>query len=206
MDNTSPARQHPARPNRPPFQFPLQMLFWTTFNVGLALAYLRSYGPAVLVRGTLVIAGAAVVGMAVGGWRRRTVDAVYWGLLAAACAFVCTVGIPPLDWVWPAVGAAAGAVVGALAGRRPLRTITAAAGAGLAVFAGYVLLFRPVLGVERTFDVVCSPIVGGLLGILVELISWLEKRGTLPRYVTASVLLCAVIAGDLLARRWVLAG
>lgn len=51
-----------------------------------------------------------------------------------------------------------------------------------------------------TFDVGMAV---AYLGILVEVITALERRGTLPRYIIASALLLAVIVGNLLARRWV---
>ena len=198
-----------------PFQFSLQMLFWLTFNVGMAMAYLRSHGPEVLGRGLLTIGGALLAGVVFGRLRRRTGEATFWAVLSSACALLGALDVP-LDWAWGAVEAVAGAVAGALAGSprspdaagalvvgKPLRTAGATALAGLAVFGGCVLLVRPSGGASLTFDLVGAPIVGGLLGILVEVITALERRGTLPRYITASVLLLAVIVGDLLARRWV---
>jgi hypothetical protein len=52
--------------------------------------------------------------------------------------------------------------------------------------------------VEILFDLACAPFVGALVGLLIEIILWLERKRYAPRYITASWLLCAVIVGNLM--------
>lgn len=111
MDDTNLELQRPVRPPRRPMQFSLPMLFWTTFNVGMALAYLRSYGPAVLARGLLVIVGATLLGMAVGrpraavcGDRGRSVGAAVGSARLNETARRHGRGFPRPAWHCPMVG------------------------------------------------------------------------------------------------------
>ena len=200
MNDRDPApgrRQTSARP----VQYPLQLLFWAPFNVGMALAYLRGYGHQEVLYGLAVAGGAAVLGWGVGWPLRRAGDGLYWALLGALFAFLSALEVPPMLWAWSALGAAAGAVVGAVSGGRPVRTAVAGALAGTGAFAVVLASQRPPLGTELRFDIVCAVVISGMFGALVEVFWWLERRASLPRYVTASVLLLAVIVGNLLARR-----
>ena len=51
---------------------------------------------------------------------------------------------------------------------------------------------------EILFDLACAPVIGALVGLLIEIILWLERNRYAQRYITASWLLCAVIIGNLL--------
>ena len=73
--------------------------------------------------------------------------------------------------------------------------IAACLGGSAAMFI-YFMLFSQRDGLE--FDLLAAPLVSALVGLLVELIVWVEQRSEIPRYVTASWLLCAVIIGNLM--------
>ena len=102
-----------------------------------------------------------------------------------------------ISYAWSLVGMLAGAACGTVGPRQVGRRIVAGAVAGgTGMLVCSVLL--PVHDLEWVFDLVCAPLVGGLVAVLVELILWLERERYSPRYITASWLLCAVIAGNLL--------
>lgn len=193
-------------PSRP--QFGISAMMWTTFAVALALGYLRQVAsPNMFATGAVVMATAVVVGGLFGLAVGRIGDSTYWSVVIAAAAFLSVAGDPAAPamfrFAWSAVGIMAGAVCGAVAPRRLWRRVflgTIAGGAGM----GVCSLAMPVHDLEWVFDLICAPIVGGLVAVLIELILWLERERYSPRYITASWLLCAVIAGNLLVP-WVLA-
>ncbi len=49
---------------------------------------------------------------------------------------------------------------------------------------------------ENLFDVICAPLVGALIGVLIQILQWLEADRRLPRYTIASWLLCALMVGN----------
>lgn len=51
----------------------------------------------------------------------------------------------------------------------------------------YFLSYSPRNG--REFDLLAAPFVSALVGLLVEMIVWVEQRSEIPRYVTTSWLL-----------------
>ena len=51
---------------------------------------------------------------------------------------------------------------------------------------------------DGRFDLFCAPIVGAFVGLQIELVLWVERGSSIARYMTASWLLLAVIAGNLL--------
>ena len=61
----------------------------------------------------------------------------------------------------------------------------------------YFIFFSQRSGLE--FDLLAAPVISAAIGLLVEMIMWVEQRSEIPRYVTASWLLCAVIIGNFLA-------
>jgi hypothetical protein len=198
MPDDNRPRDEPAR--KPP-QFGLAALLWTTFVIGLALSYLKTLGSAaVFANGFFVIGIALAIGVAIGACSRRIADATYWSLMIATAAYLSVAADqaygPVFHFAWSVVGALAGACSGAVpASRGKLRIIAASLAAG-----GAMLLFAPALRIRQdfVFDLVTAPVIGALVALLVQLILWLEGKSHTPRYVTASWLLLAVIAGNLL--------
>ena len=47
------------------------------------------------------------------------------------------------------------------------------------------------------FDAVCAPVVGVLIGVLIQILQVVEADRRLPRYTIATWLLCAVLVGNL---------
>ncbi len=200
--DTTPGRS-PSRP-----QFGISAMLWTTFAVALALGYLRQVAsPAMFASAATFIATAIVIGGLVGWPVGRIGDAMYWSVVITAAAFLSVAGDPAAPAMfrcaWSTVGIMAGAACGAVAPRQLWRRVffgAVAGGVGMAVCA----MAMPVHDLEWVFDLICAPIVGGLVAVLVEVILWLERERYSPRYITASWLLCAVIVGNLLVP-WVLA-
>ncbi|MDA1050043.1 MAG: hypothetical protein O3C40_06135 [Planctomycetota bacterium] len=183
-------------------------MLWTTFAVALALGYLRQFdSPTVFASAAIVIATAVIVGGLIGWPVGRTGDATYWAVVIATAAFLSVAGDPAAPasfrYAWSAVGMLAGAACGAVAPRQVLRRAFFGAGAGGAAML-VCSMAMPVHDLESVFDLICAPIIGGLVAVLIELILWLERERYSPRYITASWLLCAVIVGNLLVP-WVLA-
>ncbi|MBC8354755.1 MAG: hypothetical protein H8E66_22475 [Planctomycetes bacterium] len=183
-------------------------MLWTTFVVALALGYLRRFNsPALFASAAMVIAAAVVIGGLIGWSAGRIGDATYWSVVIAAATFLSVAGDLAAPSVfrfsWSAVGIIAGAACGTVAAGHLLRrVIVGASASGIAM-----LLCSTAMSVhdlEWIFDLICAPIVGALVAVLIELILWLERHSYSPRYITASWLLCAVIVGNLLVP-WVLA-
>ena len=189
------------QPDRKPPQFGLAALLWTTFVIGLALAYLRTLGsPTVFVNGVLAIVIALATGSLIGACFRRIADATYWSLMITTAAYLSVAADqaygPLFHFAWVSVGAASGSFSGAISSSRVKRRIVVAGvAAGVAM-----LLFAPALRTRQdyVFDLITAPVIGGLVAVLVQLISWLEAQSYSPRYVTAAWLLLAVIVGNLL--------
>ena len=74
---------------RHPPQFGLAALLWTTFVVGLALAYLRTLDSrAVFANGLIAIVISLVSGVVIGASFRRVADATYWSLMLTTAAYL----------------------------------------------------------------------------------------------------------------------
>lgn len=183
-------------------QFGISAMLWATFAVALALGYLRQFdSPDVFVSGAIVLATAVLVGGLIGWPVGRIGDSMYWAVVIAAAAFLSVAGelAAPLAfrYAWSSVGMMAGAACGAIAPRQLVRRVMigAAAGGGAMLVCSTAM---PVRDLEWWFDLICAPMVGALVAVLIELIFWLERQSYAPRYITASWLLCAVIVGNML--------
>jgi hypothetical protein len=178
-------------------QFGLGGVFGMFFALGLYLAYLRQIDAAAALYGCLAILMGLAVGGAIGLAAGHLVDAVYWASLCAALGYVATAG-EPIDFcmAWAGVGTAAGAGANLVDYRRPfLRVFIAGLGAAL-VMGGYLWIVHGTVLASR-FDAICAPIVGALIGVLIEVLQYVEADRRLPRYTIATWLLCAVLAGNL---------
>jgi hypothetical protein len=185
------------RSTRP--QFTLASLLWTMFLIAMALVYLRQFhSQKLLVTGCVMVCVAAVFGAIVGSVRQRAADASYWAVVATAAAYLSVAGErshePLFQVAWASVGMVAASFGGAVAAQRVFRRMLLAGFTG-----GLTMLFFSTdmqAGPEMLFDLICAPIVGALIGLLIECILWIERRARIARYVTATWLLLAVVAGN----------
>ncbi len=190
-------------PWRKPFQFDTRSFFWLMVAVGLALTYLRSFGSEIILQAVMAIGGSAVVATAVGWSCKRIADSLYWSVLGTVFAFMSAVGVVEYHLAWAAVGAASGAAIGCVASGRPIRTMIVGGATGGVVLGVYALVPHWPSGQLIFFDVISALVAGALFGALVEVFFWLEARSTLPRYVSATVLMLSVCVGNFLAQRFV---
>ncbi len=190
-----------TRPTRRP-QFGIAAMLWSTLVVALALGYLRQIGsPAVIGSAAGVLALAVIVGAMMGWVTDRLADATYWSVIVSTAAFISVAGDlaaqPSFRYAWAAVGIFAGASCGAIAPQRlRRRMLVGAIASGVAMAVCSLVMTDHDL--EWIFDLLCAPIIGALVAVLIELILWLERKSYSPRYITASWLLGAVIVGNML--------
>lgn len=180
-------------------QFGLGAMLGCFVALGMALAYLQNYNSLeVFQNGVIVtmlaVAWGAIVGIPTG--RRR--DGIFWALVICTAGYLSVVGETRygagFHFAWAGVGAGAGGAAGVIRSGLGRRMLAGCLGGSLpmAVF----VAFSRQGGFE--FDLLTAVIVAALIGVLVELIMWLERGSKIPRYLTASWLLCAVIVGNLL--------
>jgi hypothetical protein len=146
---------------------------------------------------------AAVLGSALGWCVGRVGDGAFWSVVITTAAFLSVAGDQDYGkMAWPATGMTAGACSGLIAQRKLfLRMLSGAVVAGATMLACSAALH--ISTIDSLFNLACAPVVGALVGLLIEMISWLECQDYAPRYVTACWLLLAVIAGNLMVP-WVL--
>lgn len=195
--------EHPPNPaasssSRP--QFGLGAMLGCFVAMGMALAYLRQYDSIQLFwNGLIVLILAVLWGVIVGSLTRRRRETTFWSVVISAAGYLSVVGETHygvgFHFAWSAVGAAAGAAAAAVS-TGLLRRMALSCLSGTAPMLIYFAFFSQRGGEE--FDLLAAPVVGALIGLLVEIIMWLERQSQIPRYVTASWLLCAVIIGNLM--------
>jgi len=190
---------------RPAAQFSIAAIMWTTFTLAAVLGYLRSFSLTVAMLGVAVLMTSALTAVLVGSVVRQVRQAVYWGVLGAAFAFTCVVGVVGAPTVmqigWGMAGGLAGAVAGAIAATKknqPWLSILGGAVTGTLVIAG-CCLYRNAFNPESAVDIISAALATGGLAAVIEVIRWIEIRHHTPRYRTAAGLITAVIAGNLFA-------
>ena len=187
--------------SQPRAQFGLGALLGCFVAVAMALAYLQRFNsPAVFGNGAIVFIMAALLGAVVGRAVKRTGEAIFWSVIISAAGYLSVVGElrygVAFHYAWSSVGATSGAAVAMIPAGKLGRRMTVGGLAGGATMLIFFVCFSHRAGWE--LDLLFAPIVGALVGVLVEIIMWLEARSRMPRFVTASWLLCAVIIGNLL--------
>lgn len=186
----------PARP-----RFSLGAMLGCFVAIGMALAYLRTYDSVqVFLNGLIVLSYAVLLGVIVGSLVKRRAETIFWSVIISAAGYLSVVGETHFGvgfhFAWSAVGATSGAAAAAVPAGRLVARMAASCLSGSAAMLIYYACFSERVGLE--FDLLAATIVGSLIGLLVEIIMWLERRSQIPRYVTASWLLCAVIIGNLM--------
>jgi len=185
-------------------QFRLLDVLASMLVIGLMLAYLKQYeAQLVLTVGGGSIAAAIPIGLALGYFTGRSFDAAFWAVVIATAACFSTIGeriygvgiLFPFSW--SAVGAVTGACCGAIPRQKLLLRIMI--GGFVGWFIMWLFGFIPDMKTgDYQFDLYCAPVVGALVGLLIELVMWVESKRYAPRYVTACWLLSAVMLGNIL--------
>ena len=182
-------------------QFGIAALFWLTFLIGLSISYLQQHDhPLVLEGGLCAIAIGLLIGAAIGWLTGKFRDGVFWATLVAAFAYISVTRDPHFDFahrlVWATMGATCGAVGSTvLPDRIWVNAILCAC------FGELVFLIYAVCSNANTFDLrvdlVGAPVIGIAVAFFLRAIRWLESKQQMPRYVTATWLMVAVILGNI---------
>lgn len=194
-------------------QFGIAALFWGTFVVGMAMAYLdRLSRPDKSTDSAKVILGAAisvaiglVVGWLIGRLTKRMSDALFWASLVAAFGYISTISDPIYSFhhslAWAGVGAISGGVAATMfLDKWYLRGLACAVGAGVVMIVYYVITGGDKGSTDLAFDLNASPIIGFAVAGFVYVLMWLESKHRSPRYITATWLMAAVILGNMFSR------
>lgn len=194
-------------------QFGIAAIFWGMFLVGLVVAYLDrvrgadgdGQSPEIMIGAVVSILIGLLVGAIVGKLTGKMSDALFWSTLVAAFGYVATVSDPIFvvyhRLAWAGVGAVSGALGATLfVDRWWLRGLASAIGGG-AVMAIYFSLASKTGGTaDLTFDLNAAPLIGFGVAIFISILVWMESQQKMPRYITASWLMLAVILGSWFSR------
>ncbi|MDP6553148.1 MAG: hypothetical protein QGG71_00685 [Pirellulaceae bacterium] len=197
MTSESTSHPVPTSPSRP--QFGLGALLGCFVAIGMALAYLKGFESVLVFQnGLIVLILAVLLGMVVGSVVKQRRDAVFWSVIVSAAGYISVVGEThfgiAFHFAWSAVGGVAGVAAAAIPARQLVARMIASCLSGSTAMLIYFTFSSQRIGLE--FDLLAAAIVSALVGLLVEIIMWVERRSQIPRYVTASWLLCAVIIGN----------
>ena len=188
-------------------QFGIASIFWITFMVGLTIAFMqRVEATDILFDGVFSIAMSLAVGALIGWLTGKMADALFWSSLVAAFAYLSTasdpVYVPYHRIAWALVGATtAGTAATCFTKNILLNWLTCAAIAFvvMAAFGWIATNYLPAAG-NVSIDMMISPLIGIAVAGFVRVLLWLESQKKMPRYITATWLLIAVILGTLAAR------
>lgn len=184
-------------------QYGIAALFWATFVVGLGLAYLqRLESPDIMIDAAIAIPIALLIGAIIGLVTGNMKDALFWSTLVAAFAYISTASDPVYGsyhrFAWTVVGGITGGLAATVGiGKAWLNGLSCAIAAISAMGIYYYLQSQFGSGVDAQIDLWISPFIGVCVSAFVGIILWLESKQKMPRYVTATWLMVAVIAGNL---------
>ncbi|MEM7783942.1 MAG: hypothetical protein AAF939_04090 [Planctomycetota bacterium] len=194
------------QPQPTAFQFKIVSLFWTMFLIGLGMAYLqRLNNPDILIDGAFAVSLGVVVGAIIGGATRKLRDGLFWATLVAAFAYLSTASdpifIPPHRLAWSTVGAVTGSLAATVIhDKRVTNAILCGIASGM-IMAGYAWISqRFTTSADTRIDVMLAPMIGIAVSAFVRVILWMESKQEMPRYITATWLLVAVILGNFFAQ------
>ena len=101
--------------------------------------------------------------------------------------------------IWANVGAVTGAVGAVFYTKQiVLNALACAVSAGLVMFAFWIVTQRQTS--DMYFDLYTAPVIGVAIAFFLRMVVWLESKRKMPRYITATWLLVAVIIGSWLSR------
>ncbi|MFK7768866.1 MAG: hypothetical protein AB8B55_16720 [Mariniblastus sp.] len=185
-------------------QFGIAALFWMTFLVALALAYLqRQRAPDILTGGAITIAIGLAVGAVFGFATKKMVDAVFWSSLIASFGYI-SVSSEPMFYelnhrlAWAGIGAVCGAIAATVYHDwKILNPVLCAVGAAIIMLGFWMLTTRPTA--DLNFDLVGAPVIGIAVSFFLRIVTWLESRNSIPRYFTATWFMVVVIVGNVIS-------
>ena len=194
-------------------QFGIAAMFWGTFLAGMVMAYLnRLNRPDASADSATVVLGAGgavliglVIGFLLGKLTKRMPDALFWSTLVAAFGYISTVSDPLYSFhhslAWAGVGAISGGTAAtAFLDKWYLRGLACAVGAGVVMIFYYIISGGEKGSTDLAFDLNASPLIGFAVAGFVYVVMWLESRQKMPRYITATWLMVAVILGNIFSR------
>ena len=205
LDSSTASTDSPSKSTNSPSkkkQFGIAALFWATFAIGLTIAYLQQLDQAdILVGGLIAVAIGIVVGLIVGRLVGNVFDALFWSTLIAAFGYISVASDPMYSHLghrlaWAGVGAMTGAIGATCWTNRIALNLFVCGLVAFLVMLGFSLVttFR---SADLTIDVNMSPFIGFAIGVFLFMLRWVESNHDMPRYVTATWLLAAVILGNL---------
>ncbi len=183
-------------------QFGISAIFWATFVIALAITYLqRMDEPSLLVEGIGSVGIGLLVGSIFGAITKRLTDTIIWSTLIAAFGFICVATDShftlPLRIAWATVGAFAGAVsASVLPNRIPLNVLASGLAAGM-VMSIYLFLIVGKATSVQLVDAVAAPIIGVLVAVLIQMLTWVEKHQDISRFFMATLLMITILIGTL---------
>lgn len=182
-------------------QFGIATLFWATFVVGLGLAYLqRLQSTDILIDGAVAVSAGFVIGLVVGAIRKQIANCTFWATLLAAFAYMSVAADPIFEpyhrITWALIGATTGALACSVFVKHALLNAIVPAVAAFALIWLYVILMRNRTNVDLQLDFYAAPFIGVAVALFIRILTWLETKQAMPRYVTATWLMVAVILGN----------
>ena len=194
-------------------QFGIAAMFWATFLAAMVMTYLKRLSrPDTSADSATVVLGAGgavliglVIGFLLGKLSKRMPDALFWSTLVAAFGYISTVSDPLYSFhhslAWVGVGAISGGTAAtAFLDKWYLRGLACAVGAGVVMIIYYVISGGDKGSTDLTFDLNASPLIGFAVAGFVYTVMRLESRQKMPRYITATWLMVAVILGNIFSR------
>ena len=169
--------------------------------IGLSISYLQQHDhPLVLEGGLIAIVIGVVIGAVIGWLTGNLQDGLFWATLVAAFAYISVSRDPHFDFahrlVWATMGATCGAIGSTVLPDRIWLNAILCASFGELVFLIYSVC-SPAHTFDLRVDLIGAPVIGVAVSFFLRAIRWLESKQQMPRYVTATWLMVAVILGNL---------
>lgn len=184
-------------------QFGISAIFWVTFMIALSITYLQrsSSSPNLLIEGVVAVAIGIAVGAIIGAFTKQLTNTIIWSTLIAAFGFICVSAdshfTTPLRITWATVGAFSGSVgASVFPNRFPLNAIASAVAAAIVMCIYLFLIVGKATSIQMV-DAVAAPIIGFLVGTLIQLLGWMEEQKKISRYFMATLMMVMIIIGSL---------
>lgn len=205
-DDLSPVSQNPKGVVP---RFGIAAIFWGMFLVGLVVAHLdqlrqaevNEKSPEIFTGALVSILIGLLVGAAVGKLTGKMSDALFWSTLIAAFGYIGTASDPAYAHyhrlAWAGVGAVSGALSATMFNDKWwLRGLVSAVGGGAVMVLYFCVADKAAGHADLSFDVNAAPLIGFAVALFVALLMWLESQQKMPRYITATWLMVAVVIGN----------
>lgn len=185
-------------------RFSIASVMCTTGTFAVLLTYLKLFEPTEFLMGLKVVLAVSVVGILLGAYFNRMLDAAYWSVLGAMTAFLCAVGEPltheSFQYAWPLVGALTAAIA-VLMDKHPLfLRMGVGASIGLLVLGAFAFLPPHSGAANMWMEVVCGPVAGAIMVGVVWVLEKLRTWRGYSRSVLVFSLATGVIGGNVFGR------